>query len=48
MIIVAIQDKFTLTKFSLCITLDQELSMFADSASAMITIPTFANGFKTI
>ena len=58
MIIIAIQDKFTLTKFSLHIKFHKELSiMFLeesivlktyDSASTMVSIPRFDNDFETI
>ena len=53
------QDKFTLTKLSFHIEFHKELSiifcesllswsrMFADSASVMVSIPTFDNGFET-
>ena len=58
MIIIAIQDKFALTKFSLHIKFHKELSiMFLeesivlktyDSASTMVSIPRFDNDFETI
>ena len=58
MIIMATQDKFTLTKVSFHIEFHKWLSiifcesvvlsrMFSYSASAMISIPTFGNGFET-
>ena len=54
----ATQDKFTLTKVSFHIEFHKWLSiifcesvvlsrMFSYSASAMISIPTFGNGFET-
>ena len=58
MITTAIQEKFTLTKFSLHINFHKELSiMFLqesivsktyDSASTMVSIPKFDNDFETI